>query len=432
MRVRIAFISLALLLGAGLAVVGGPAASADVSPSIGVSGSWIPGQDFAVTVVQLTPSESYTLASAIGSVAPPDQIANQSGQAQFTVSVPGAATAPSITLTITKTGSSDVLATRVVAVRFPIALLEMTPEAPWQMSLVLENFASNEIVDIAYSSDVGGPANTTASSWGYATVPLSVVPGTVPSLTVTAIGRGFHHVATVTVRIPSDHLSAGESVALTQWPPIALVSRAPGFQLRISTGQLSLSGRYGGDVVSPWVSPNPRSDWTSGTVTLRADGNLVLTSPAGAVVWSTGTAGHGVTRAVLQGDGNLVLYTATGKAVWASQAGAMLGSPRSVLTGGNLLSVNQRLVNGKYHAVLQGDGNFVVYGKRVWSTGTVGKPATRLVMQTNSDLVLYSSFALWSSLSTSGSEPRLVMQGDGNLVLYDEAGHARWASGTAR
>jgi hypothetical protein len=45
------------------------------------------------------------------------------------------------------------------------------------------------------------------------------------------------------------------------------------------------------------------------TLTLQADGNLVLSGPNG-VAWSSNTAGKGGTHADMQADGNFVLYTA--------------------------------------------------------------------------------------------------------------------------
>ena len=56
------------------------------------------------------------------------------------------------------------------------------------------------------------------------------------------------------------------------------------------------------------------------TLTNRTDGNLVLIDGAGAVVWSSGTAGKGLSDLNPQNDGNLVLYpgvTPT-RASWSS------------------------------------------------------------------------------------------------------------------
>jgi lambda family phage minor tail protein L len=84
---------------------------------------------------------------------------------------------------------------------------------------------------------------------------------------------------------------------------------------------------------------------------LQFDGNLVIYSKAGVVIWTTDTAGSGAVRLSLQSsDGNLVLYRADNTPVWA--------------TG----------VTGSGHRLLiLGDGNLVVYNSAntaVWSTNT--------------------------------------------------------------
>jgi hypothetical protein len=78
------------------------------------------------------------------------------------------------------------------------------------------------------------------------------------------------------------------------------------------------------------------------------------------------------------------------------------------LRSGQSLSVGQHLEShdGRYVAIMQGDGNFVVYrnadGVAIWNSGTGGTGAT---------------FA--------------VMQGDGNFVIYTADGRAVWSTGTS-
>lgn len=83
-----------------------------------------------------------------------------------------------------------------------------------------------------------------------------------------------------------------------------------------------------------------------------------------------------------------------------------IGARADVLRTGQALYVGQRVIadGGRYFAVLQGDGNFVVYrndGVPFWNTGTVGSDAATA-----------------------------VMQGDGNFVIYSRAGHPVWSTGT--
>ncbi len=74
----------------------------------------------------------------------------------------------------------------------------------------------------------------------------------------------------------------------------------------------------------------------------KADGNLVL-SWLGIPIWASNTSGHGGAHAVMQRDGNFVIYAGT-KALWSSGSG---GHP----TAG-------------YYLDLEQDGNFQVIGVR--------------------------------------------------------------------
>jgi len=152
-------------------------------------------------------------------------------------------------------------------------------------------------------------------------------------------------------------------------------------------------------------------------------------------------ARNNTSHLIFQDDGNLVLYrTRDNRAVWASGT------------------------NGRGRkAVLQSDGNLVVYGDNnsaLWASNTSGKPNTRLSVQDDGNLVIYSNQqAVWSSnsmdrnLSNSRDESHtvtanteifhsnrynasnqvvyMVFQDDGNLVLYrTRDNHPLWASGT--
>ena len=109
-------------------------------------------------------------------------------------------------------------------------------------------------------------------------------------------------------------------------------------------------------------------------------------------------------------------------------------------TSGGFLNQDQQLVsnNGNYKAVMQGDGNFVIYRATtpIWATRTNGRgtPPYKLAMQTDGNLVvLTTSSAIWSTGARGGAAPfTLIMQDDGNLVVYDNSNRAIWASNTGR
>ena len=110
-------------------------------------------------------------------------------------------------------------------------------------------------------------------------------------------------------------------------------------------------------------------------------------------------------------------------------------------TGAGILTENQKLVsnNGRFEAVMQVDGNFVIYAENrqpIWATGTngVGLPPYKLAMQADGNLVLFASSGVtWATGIRGGTAPyTLIMRNDGNLVVEASSHHRIWASGTPR
>jgi hypothetical protein len=121
------------------------------------------------------------------------------------------------------------------------------------------------------------------------------------------------------------------------------------------------------------------------------------------------------------------------------------------------LTQGQKLVsgNGKFSAIMQSDGNFVVYmgTQAIWATNTnnKGRAPYRLAMQPDGNLVVYGSsdqdvtlpervcragsacVAIWATGLPGGKAPyTLQMQDDGNLVMYDGDSRPVWATNTQR
>jgi hypothetical protein len=151
---------------------------------------------------------------------------------------------------------------------------------------------------------------------------------------------------------------------------------------------------------------------------------------------------NGRYRLLMQHDGNLVLYRvrrgqpARSRALWSTQSGGNPGAS----------------------ALMQGDGNFVVYSKSrdpLYATGTTALAGesrrSSVVVRDDGSVVVVrraAHVALWSSsddrsvLATgqllragqSRQSPNrrylLTMQTDGNLVLYDAARRPLWSSQT--
>jgi ribosomal protein L24E len=93
-----------------------------------------------------------------------------------------------------------------------------------------------------------------------------------------------------------------------------------------------------------------------------------------------------------------------------------------------------RSADSKTLLVQQSNGNLVVIrdGRTVWTTGVVRAGATT-VMQSDGNLVTYQGgVARWSSKTNGKGATRLVVQNDGNVVLYTSANRAVWATNTVR
>jgi hypothetical protein len=117
----------------------------------------------------------------------------------------------------------------------------------------------------------------------------------------------------------------------------------------------------------------------------------------------------------------------------------------STLPANGVLKANQALLspNGRYLTLFQTDGNLVTYDmlggmKPIWSTGTGGGIAAGgfAVMQGDGNLVVYGADgqAKWSGGSAGAGVNRamtLAAQDDGNFVVYDSQGNkALWSSQT--
>jgi hypothetical protein len=99
-----------------------------------------------------------------------------------------------------------------------------------------------------------------------------------------------------------------------------------------------------------------------------------------------------------------------------------------------------RSANDRYRLVIQGDGNLVMYDNSsnaaIWSSGTGGRREIpfKAVMQNDGNFVIYNSLnqPIWATgTDRKGSGPyRLVLQDDRNLVLYDANNTVHWASNT--
>jgi hypothetical protein len=148
-------------------------------------------------------------------------------------------------------------------------------------------------------------------------------------------------------------------------------------------------------------------------LTMQSDGNLVLslvntTGGPNHPLWSTGTWGHTGAYAVMQWDGNFVIYP----------------QGKDDSTGGALWST--RTVHQGLEAVLYPGADFSVVGDLTtpWSSETWGDSPALCPTPTADRFVLNGA---WSQSASAW----LILQADGNLVVYRKRdGVATWSSNT--
>ncbi len=153
--------------------------------------------------------------------------------------------------------------------------------------------------------------------------------------------------------------------------------------------------------------------------------------------------GNSVLKLVFQTDGNLVLYRNGSQVLWASHTQKSCASATSC------------------SAVLQGDGNLVLYvgSTAYWNTRTFGQGPLRLKVTEASpyvQLINLANATVWSGVGFEITPPvsndfvvennmllkpgefwgnnvlRLIFQNDGNLVLYKNGTQVLWASHTQK
>lgn len=89
--------------------------------------------------------------------------------------------------------------------------------------------------------------------------------------------------------------------------------------------------------------------------------------------------------------------------------------------------------NAAYRCYFQGDGNLVLRNFPSmtvrWASGTNGKGGTRLVMQSDGNLVIYRSDnkPVWASNTVGSGAARLTLGDSGTLGIYNSAGGLIWS-----
>ena len=178
---------------------------------------------------------------------------------------------------------------------------------------------------------------------------------------------------------------------------------------------------------------------------------LAAVAAAGAIVLARGNGSSGATapqapftvRASLDREtvefGDPVTATVTVQDVRGGSATATVTLqvvPRDTLQSGGRLLSGQSLTssNGRYRLVYQTDGNLVLYDdvERTipWASGTAGTSAGMALMQGDGNFVVYDAQmnGLWSTGTAGNANARLALQSDGNVVVYRADGVALWGA----
>ena len=80
--------------------------------------------------------------------------------------------------------------------------------------------------------------------------------------------------------------------------------------------------------------------------------------------------------------------------------------------------------SGQYQLILQDDGNLVIYDLRnshkiIWSSQTYEKAVDHAIMQPDGNFVIYGyPVAVWATNTYGHGSCYITMQDDGNLVVY--------------
>ncbi len=133
--------------------------------------------------------------------------------------------------------------------------------------------------------------------------------------------------------------------------------------------------------------------------------------------------------------------TPTASSIVASLDGqSLVGATDQATAAANQLQPGSRLLpgeslastSGRYRLLYQSDGNRVLYDDveeiQLWTTNTAGTGAGQAVMQGDGNFVVYDAqgIATWFTGTGGNANARLRLQDDGNVVVSSSGGQALW------
>lgn len=343
------------------------------------------------------------------------------------------------TITATAQDGSNTTYAFDVARSHPFIAADQLGPTPWRAFYVADCFTPGETVSFA-SSDPHTIASrpVKADSAGRAHFVVDTV-NTATVLTVqgvTATGASSGQTAlTGPRRTFATTLPAGASLSPTSG---TLLIASPHRNYTADVSYCDLETRWNpwpdGGSAPAWSARGKRSTVDTCQVTLRTDGNLVLHTPNGTVLWSTQTQGTGAhNRLIIQDDGNLVIRNAVNHLVWTSRTG-IVRTPRA-MGAGQTLTLGQSLVNGATRFTLRRSGNLAVTrnGRTLWTSHTAYRGAVKLTLLTSGLLRLTNRAGrtIWSDHQYGPPYDHLIVQSNGDVQVRSAAGTLMWHTRTA-
>jgi hypothetical protein len=302
-------------------------ADAQIVPTLSISSHVCRGYYANVTGSSF-PDGTYTLASTSGALTP-SMVQAVNGQFSAQLKLP--IDAPD-SFTITATDhTSEVIASLSVSISAPYLYkadnqVTIAPGAQLPVGELIGAgcFRPNETIVLSGSAGVNAGKQTTASSGGWFYFQVHYSPSDQPtdSATVTATGVSSGMPADLTVSIPGTTLAAGQSLAGDRLSA-QLTSTSGSYTFVPALCAAPIIGLYAAPPVVTWsarafdpaTGPGP----SGCALSLQADGNVVLRSPGGQLLWTTGTTGSGSdNRLVMQDNGALQLLSSSGSLLWSS------------------------------------------------------------------------------------------------------------------
>ena len=220
--------------------------------------------------------------------------------------------------------------------------------------LLLRANATGDLYRSYGKADANGTLD--AATWGAASSRVKIATGTMPQNLYPTIGSsgdldgdGNGDSSADGDGIP-DVWARKKDNTLVAWPGIKAGTNYTGLG-----SQFPIDGVNGGRQIPAGTVLTGGQSVTSNAAKLlmQADGNLVITSNAGKVLWSSGTAGNNGATARILTNGSPAVYSADGSTVlWSPEVPGL---------------------TGEGYTVLQDRGNLVIHNAKnqtLWSTGT--------------------------------------------------------------